>query len=68
MASREIKILFMLDRMFMTAKVINENRDDLRKGFWPVLVVCLVFLGVGLLPKEENGKLVFGKMWLTNFA
>ena len=46
----------------MTAKVINENRDDLRKGFWPVLVVCLVFLGVGLLPKEENGKLVFGKM------
>ena len=46
----------------MTAKVIAENKDDLKKGFWPVLVVDAAFLAVGLLPKEENGKLVFGNM------
>lgn len=46
----------------MTAKVFAENPDDFKKGFWAVLVVDLAMLGVGLLPKEENGKLVFGKI------
>ena len=46
----------------MTAKVLAENKDDLKKGFWPVLVMDAVFLGIGLLPKEEDGKLVFGKV------
>lgn len=46
----------------MTAKVIAENRDDLRKGFWPVLIMSAIFLGIGLLPKEKDGKLVFGEM------
>ncbi len=46
----------------MTAKVVAENREELKKGFWIVLIVDLAILGVGLLPKDENGKLVFGKI------
>ena len=46
----------------MTAKVIGENKDDLKKGFVPVAVVCALFLGIGMLPKNENGKLVYGKI------
>ena len=46
----------------MTAKVVAENKDDLKKGFWPVLIVDAVLLGIGLLPKDVDGKIVFGKM------
>lgn len=46
----------------MTAKTLAENKEDFKKGFWAVLVVDLFFLAVGLLPKEEDGKLVFGKI------
>ena len=46
----------------MTAKVIAENKDDLKRASGLVLVMECVFLGIGLLPKEEDGKLVFGKM------
>ena len=46
----------------MTAKVVAENKDDLKKGFWLVLGVVAAMLGVGLLPKDENGKIVFGNL------
>lgn len=46
----------------MTAKVMEENSDDLKKGFIPVTVVCTVFLLIGLLPKKEKDKIVFGKV------
>ena len=46
----------------ITAKVIAENKEDLKKGFIPVLVVDAVILGIGLLPKDENGKLVFARL------
>ena len=46
----------------MTSKVIGENHEDLKKGFWLVLGVVAAMLAVGLLPSEENGKIVFGKI------
>lgn len=46
----------------MTAKVVAENRDDLKKGFWIVLVVVLAMLGVGLLPVQESEGIAFGKI------
>lgn len=46
----------------MTAKVISDNKDDLKKGYLPVVIVCAFFLIVGMLPKKENGELVFGKV------
>lgn len=46
----------------MTAKVIDENKSDLKKGFTAVVVVCAIFIGIGLLPTQENGKTVYGKV------
>ena len=46
----------------MTAKVIAENKDDLKKGFVPVCVVCAIFIGIGLLPTSENGVVSYGKV------
>ena len=46
----------------MTAKVIAENKDDLKKGFVPVCVVCAIFIGIGLLPTNENGVVSYGKV------
>lgn len=46
----------------MTAKVISDNKDDLKKGYLPVVIVCAFFLIIGMLPKKENGELVFGKV------
>lgn len=46
----------------MTVKVIDENKEDLKKGFIPVCIVCAVFLGIGMLPKNEDGKIVYGKV------
>lgn len=46
----------------MTAKVIDENKADLKKGFVPVVAVCAVFIGIGMLPTQENGKTVYGKV------
>lgn len=46
----------------MTAKVLSDNRDDLKKGFIPCVVVALFFIGVGLLPTQENGVTVYGKV------
>ena len=46
----------------MTAKVVGENKDDLKKGFFPVVIVCAIFLGIGLLPKNEDDKIVYGKI------
>lgn len=46
----------------MTAKVISDNKDDLKRGYLPVVIVCAFFLIVGMLPKKENGELVFGKV------
>ena len=46
----------------MTAKVIGENADDIKKGFWPTIIVGAAFLGIGMLPTVENGKTVYGKV------
>lgn len=46
----------------MTAKVIDDNKDDLRKGFIPCAVLAAVFVGIGLLPKKINGVVKFGRM------
>ncbi|MBQ7070416.1 MAG: YfhO family protein [Ruminococcus sp.] len=46
----------------MTAVVLTENKDDLKKGFIPCAVVAAFFIGVGMLPKVEDGKTVYGKV------
>ncbi|MDO4944035.1 MAG: YfhO family protein [Ruminococcus sp.] len=46
----------------MTSKVLSDNKDDLKKGFIPVVAVALFFIGVGLLPTQENGVTVYGKI------
>ncbi|MGN0623384.1 MAG: YfhO family protein [Oscillospiraceae bacterium] len=46
----------------MTAKLIEENREDLKKGFVPVAVICSIFLLIGCLPKKEKDKIVFGEV------
>ena len=46
----------------MTAKVIGEHKEELKKGYWITLAVTLGFVGIGLLPKQENGELVYGKI------
>lgn len=47
---------------FMTAKIVSDNKDDLKKGYLAVVIVCAFFLLIGMLPKKENGELVFGKV------
>lgn len=46
----------------MTAKVLDKDYDDLKKGFIPVTVIGLGFLAVGMLPTLDNEKPVYGKM------
>ena len=47
----------------MTAYVLDKDVGLLKKGFTPVCVMGLVFLAVGLLPKQnENGEAEFLKM------
>lgn len=46
----------------MTAKIVGDNKDDLKKGFLITLFGGLFFVGIGLLPKKENDELVFGKI------
>lgn len=46
----------------MTAQVIDENKDDLRKGFIPCAAMAAIFLGIGLLPKKIDGKVKFGRL------
>lgn len=47
----------------MTAKILEENdAEGMKKGFIPVVAVSLFFILIGLLPTQENGKTVFGKV------
>lgn len=46
----------------MTAKIIGDHKDDLKKGYLPVVIVCAFFLLVGMLPTQENGETVYGKI------
>ncbi|MGN0595337.1 MAG: YfhO family protein [Hominimerdicola sp.] len=46
----------------MTAQVLSENKEDLKKGYVPCTVVSLLFLGIGLLPTYENGRVFYGKI------
>ena len=46
----------------MTAKVIDENPDQLKKGLWITVGGGLFFVAIGLLPKQENGETVWGKI------
>ncbi len=45
----------------MTAKVFDENPDKLKKGYLPVVIGAAVFLIIGLLPKLEDGEVVYFK-------
>jgi uncharacterized membrane protein YfhO len=46
----------------MTAKMLEEGADTLKKGFKLVVVMVIIFLGIGMLPTMEDGKAVFGKL------
>lgn len=46
----------------MTAKVLSDSRDDLKKGFMPCLAAALFFIGVGLLPTNDNGVVSYGNV------
>ena len=46
----------------MTAQVIDEDKFLLRKGFIPCAAMAAIFLGIGLLPKKIDGKVVLGKV------
>ncbi len=46
----------------MSAKIMDENPEDLKKGLLITVLGGLFFVGIGLLPQQENGKLVFGKI------
>ena len=46
----------------LLAGKIIANKDDLKKGFVPVCVVCAIFIGIGLLPTNENGVVSYGKV------
>lgn len=50
----------------MTAKVIGDEPDNLKKGFLITLIGGLFFVGIGILPKQENGKTVWGKIATYN--
>lgn len=43
----------------MTAKVISERKEDLKKGFVPVAVVCAIFIGIGMLPEKKGDEVVY---------
>ena len=46
----------------MTAQVIDRDKDELRFGFVPTAVISLIFVGIGLLPKQKDGKTVYGQV------
>ena len=46
----------------MTAQVIDKDKFDLRSGFVPTAIASSVFVGIGLLPKNVDGKVVYGKV------
>jgi len=46
----------------MTAKVLEEDPDQLKKGFLPTAIAGIGFLAVGLLPKYEGKEIVYGKL------
>ena len=46
---------------FMTAKMLDEDPDKLKKGFIPTAVIAGVFLVTGILPQEIDGEVVWGQ-------
>ncbi len=46
----------------MTAKVLEEDPEKLKKGFLPTTIAGIGFLAVGLLPKYEGKEIVYGKL------
>ncbi|MBQ8966449.1 YfhO family protein [Ruminococcus sp.] len=46
----------------MTAKVLEEDHTQLKKGFMPTAIAGIGFLAVGLLPKYEGQEIVYGKL------
>ena len=46
----------------MTAQVIDKDKDALEKGFIPCAAVAAIFIGIGILPKQVNDELVWGKV------
>lgn len=47
---------------YMTAYVIDNYEIDLKKGFIPTAIVIGIFFIIGMLPKEVDGKLVYGEI------
>ena len=46
----------------MTAKIIADHKESLKKGFIPCAVVAGIFLLIGALPTLENDEVVFFKV------
>ncbi|SEK41736.1 YfhO family protein [Ruminococcus albus] len=46
----------------MTAKVLEEDPDQLKKGFLPTAIAGIGFLSVGLLPKYKGKEIVYGQL------
>ncbi len=46
----------------MTAQVIDRDKFELRFGFVPTAIVSSVFVAIGLLPKQVDDKVVYGKV------
>ncbi|SDB08334.1 Uncharacterized membrane protein YfhO [Ruminococcaceae bacterium FB2012] len=46
----------------MTAQVIDRDKNELRFGFVPTAIVSMIFVGIGLLPKQKDGKTVYGQV------
>ena len=44
----------------MTAQVIDEDPRVLREGFIPTAAAAAIFVGIGLLPKQQDGKTLYG--------
>lgn len=44
----------------MTAQVIDDDARKLRAGFIPTAAAAAIFVGIGLLPKQKDGKTYYG--------
>ena len=44
----------------MTAQVIDDDPRELRAGFIPCAAAAAIFVGIGLLPKQKDGKTYYG--------
>lgn len=46
----------------MTSQVIDRDKDELRFGYVPTAVISMIFVAIGLLPKQKDGETVYGQV------